>query len=151
MQIDFSTAFDRVNHQGILCRLSSVVIGGSVLSVLTQFLPNRSQFVLVDGCRSKLVIVVSGVPQGSVLDPLLFLMATVTSMGKQTGQKGTIQHHYNNDDLLEGKTPTSLSTLKMNNKCFMKTNRHEFKGQTNSSRKHINNNKLIINNELLAY
>ena len=42
VQIDFSAAFDRVNHQGILYRLSSVGIGGSVLSVLTQFLSNRS-------------------------------------------------------------------------------------------------------------
>ena len=57
VQIDFSAAFDRVNHQefSILYRLSSVGIGGSVLSVLTQFLSNRSQYVLVDGCRSKLV------------------------------------------------------------------------------------------------
>ena len=55
IQIDFSAAFDRVNHQGILYKLSSVGIGGSVLSVLTQFLSNRSQYVLVDGCRSKLV------------------------------------------------------------------------------------------------
>ena len=45
VQIDFSAAFNRVNHQGILYRLSSVGIGGSVLSVLTQFLSNRSQFV----------------------------------------------------------------------------------------------------------
>ena len=46
VQIDFSAAFDRVNHQGILYRLSSVGIGGPVLSVLTLFLSNRSQFVL---------------------------------------------------------------------------------------------------------
>ena len=58
VQIDFSAAFYRVNHQGILYRLSSVGIGGSVLSVLMQFLSNRSQFVLVDGCHSKLVNVV---------------------------------------------------------------------------------------------
>ena len=49
VQIDFSAAIDRVNHQGILYRLSSVGISGSVLSVLTQFLSNRPQFVLVDG------------------------------------------------------------------------------------------------------
>ena len=66
LQIDFSAAFDRVNHQGILYRLCSVGIGGSVLSILTQFLSNRSQHFMVDGCLSKLVDVVSEVPQGSV-------------------------------------------------------------------------------------
>ena len=72
MQIDFSAAFHRVNnHQGILYKLSSVGIGGSLLSVLTQFLANRSQHVSVDGCRSKLVNVVSGVPQGSVFLPVV--------------------------------------------------------------------------------
>ena len=87
MQIDFSAAqfwpparspmlCDRVNHQGILYKISSVGIGSSVLSVLTQFLSNRSQYVLVDGCHSKLVNVVSGVPQGIVLGPLLFLQYT---------------------------------------------------------------------------
>ena len=76
VHIDFSAAFDRVNHQGILYKLCSVGIGGSVLSVLTQFLSNRPQYVLVDGCRSKLVDVVSGVPQGSVLVPLLVLLYT---------------------------------------------------------------------------
>ena len=74
MQIDFSAAFDRVNHLGILYRFCAVAIGGSVLSILTEFLSNRSQQVMVDGYRSKLFNVVSGVPQGSVLGPLLFLL-----------------------------------------------------------------------------
>ena len=40
VQIDFSVAFDKVNHQGILYKLCSVGIGGSVLSILTQILSN---------------------------------------------------------------------------------------------------------------
>ena len=51
-------------------------IVGSVLSILTEFISNRSQHVMIDGYRSKLVNVVSGVPQGSVLRPLLFLLHT---------------------------------------------------------------------------
>ena len=43
VQINFSAAFDRVNHQGVLFKLCSVGVGGSVLSILTQFLSNRSQ------------------------------------------------------------------------------------------------------------
>ena len=55
VQIDFSAAFDRINHQGILYKLCSVGIADSVLCILTQFLLNRSQHVTVDGCRSELV------------------------------------------------------------------------------------------------
>ena len=76
VQIEFSAAFDRVNHQGILFKLCFVGVGGSVLSVLTQFLSNRSQYVVVDGCRSKLVNVVSGVPHCSVFGRQLFLLYT---------------------------------------------------------------------------
>ena len=74
VQFDFNAAFDRVNHQGILYELCSVGIGGSVLPILTQLLSNRSQHVMVDGCKSKLVNAVSGVPQHSVLGQLLFLL-----------------------------------------------------------------------------
>ena len=73
VQIDFSAAFERVNHQGILLKLCSVGIGGSVLFIFTQF---QSLHVMVDGCWSKLVNVVSGVPQGSVWSPLSFFQYT---------------------------------------------------------------------------
>ena len=74
--IDFSATFDRVNHQGILFKFCSVGVGVSVPSVLTQLLSNRSQDAVVDGCRSKLVNIVSGVIQGSVLGPWLFILYT---------------------------------------------------------------------------
>ena len=47
-----------------------------MLSIFTQFRSNRSLNVKVDGCRSKVVNVVPGVPQGIVLGPLLFLVNT---------------------------------------------------------------------------
>ena len=76
MQIGFSAAFDRVNDQGIFYKLCSVSVW--VLCCLyLQFLSNRSQHVIVDGYRSILVNIISGVSQGSVLDPLLFLLYTL--------------------------------------------------------------------------
>ena len=74
--IDFNVASGRVNQQGILDKLDFVGIGNSVLSILTQFLSNQSQHVMVDGCRSKLVNIVPGVPQGIVLGLLLFRLYT---------------------------------------------------------------------------
>ena len=71
VQIDFSASFDRVNHLGILYKLCSVGIGGSVLSILIQFLSNRSQHVMVDGCRSKLVNVLSGMPAAGFTSPVV--------------------------------------------------------------------------------
>ena len=52
VQIDFRAALDRVKPQGILYKLCYMCIGGSLLSVLTQFLPNQSQHVMADICRA---------------------------------------------------------------------------------------------------
>ena len=65
------------DHQGILYILCSVSIGCSVLSILTQFISHQSQHVMVNGCWSKSVNVVSEVPQRTVLGPLLFLLYTL--------------------------------------------------------------------------
>ena len=66
-----------VNHLGILNKLCSLGIGDSVLlSILSQFLLNQSQHFMVDGCRSKLVNLLTEVTQCSALSPLLHLMFT---------------------------------------------------------------------------
>ena len=76
VQADFRADVDRVKDLGMLFKLCFVGVGGSVMCVLTQFLSNRSQFVVVEDCRSKLVNIVTGVPLGSILGPQLFLMYT---------------------------------------------------------------------------
>ena len=71
--LDFSKAFDTVPHRRLLAKLKHFGIRGDIHSWITQFLQDRTQRVVVDGESSERVHVASGVPQGTVLGPLLFL------------------------------------------------------------------------------
>ena len=72
--MDFSKAFDKVGHERLLEKITSYGITGRTHNWIHQFLSGRSQSVVVDGERSEPVAVVSGVLQGSVLGPCLFLL-----------------------------------------------------------------------------
>jgi hypothetical protein len=71
--LDFAKAFDKVPHSRLLHKLSFYGIERNTLRWIREFLTNRSQRVVVDGQMSGNLQVLSGVPQGTVLGPLLFL------------------------------------------------------------------------------
>ena len=72
--LDFSKAFDKVPHQRLLMKLSHCGVRGTTLEWIKDFLSNRTQTVVLEGMSSSPLDVLSGVPQGTVLGPLLFLV-----------------------------------------------------------------------------
>ena len=96
--LDFSKAFDKVDHEGLLLKLEHLGIRGPLLNWTRSFLIDRTQRVVVDGKESTPSNVQSGVPQGTVLGPLFFLVY-INDISKGLS-KGTKLNLFADDSLL---------------------------------------------------
>jgi len=92
--IDLQKAFDTVDHKILLSKLSHYGIRGTALNLFKSYLSNRSQFVSINGVSSNKAIVKHGVPQGSVLGPLLFL---IYINDLHTAIRYSVTHHFADD------------------------------------------------------
>ena len=96
--LDFSKAFDTVAHQRLLLKLNHYGIRDKTLGWIRTWLTNRKQRVVVDGDKSEEASATSGVPQGTVLGPLMFLLH-INDIGDNVS-KGTYIKLFADDCLL---------------------------------------------------
>ncbi len=98
--LDLSSAFDTIDHHILLSRLSSYFgISGLALKLLTSYLQNRTQTVCIDSQFSTPSPLTTGIPQGSVLGPLLFSLYT-TPISNILQNSGASYHFYADDTQL---------------------------------------------------
>ncbi len=95
--LDLSAAFDTIDHSILIIRLETVFgVSDSALKWFKSYLSDRKQFVVMGGCRSEVGVVYSGVPQGSVLGPLLFSIS-IFPLGQLLRTLGLNFHYYADD------------------------------------------------------
>ena len=98
--LDLSAAFDTIDHQILLTRLSSTFgLSGTALSLITSYLTDRSQHITIGNHCSNSAPLTTGVPQGSVLGPLLFTLYT-TPIGYILSNSSVSFHLYADDTQL---------------------------------------------------
>ena len=154
--LDIAKAFDSVDHNILFQKLECYGIRGQPLALIKSYFENRFQYTVVNGCASSLLPVKAGVPQGSVLGPLFFLIF-INDLPQSTNLKTTLFA----DDACLTYGSTSLGHLEEtvnkeleNVSGWMQRNRLSLNVEKSSfmlihNKKSKNNIKLQINNSTI--
>ena len=108
--LDFSKAFDTVNHKILLTKLESYGVRGVANQWLTSYLHRRTQYCTFNGHKSSTREISCGVPQGSILGPLLFLVY-INDLGNLSNKWSTLLFADDTNVFAEGTNLTDLQNL----------------------------------------
>ena len=153
---DISKAFDRVWHDGILYKLNKIGISGKILSWFENYLSDRQQRVVINGENSNYGRIHAGVPQGSILGPLLFLVYindlvdVVNSEIRLFADDTTVFVTVDNPDQAADLLNKDLENMsEWANQWLIKFSASKTKCMTISNRSNIDHPNLILSNTTL--
>ncbi|KAL9978815.1 hypothetical protein ACROYT_G016381 [Oculina patagonica] len=131
--VDYKKAFDLIDHQLLLTKLGAIGVGEDYLPLFTDYMNGRKQYVNIDGCHSSIRDITLGVPQGSILGPVLFL---IFINDLPSALQDTVADIYADDTTVSYSTDYRLAPWAVSD---------SLQSDLNKLQKWSDNNKMILN------